>query len=251
MAGLGKRKSAIQGQSRSFRAGSTLDKEQRMSYADVRLRNVGLPQCSVRYMGGDLMPISSTYTDILHSYMVEGDKRLAMWLAEIRPWNCKKILVITVGARLIKEVVQIKVNDLFSPVKVIEEIGGGFAWTDNGSQYDVQAGERAWGIGSNNESRVPATTDGEGSGSFEAEFDRDEIASLRVPHVGVCTVRFVPSKTEEGGGLGSHKSDNLNIALSRLKKKKVARPKDQLLYGLGLKHKIRSSRWLVLIIREL
>ncbi|GAB4847936.1 hypothetical protein Ancab_026996 [Ancistrocladus abbreviatus] len=39
-----------------------------------------------------------------------------------------------------------------------------------------------------------------------------------------------------------HKSDNLNIVLSKLKEKRSARPNDQLSFGLGLKHKIRSSR---------
>ncbi|GAB4838001.1 hypothetical protein Ancab_027528 [Ancistrocladus abbreviatus] len=140
MIGLEKRKSDIKGLSRSFRASNTLDREQRMLYADVvrkefiiqgelhhsvedvkklefsvekpgmewltgsfvgrvhnvdvisflkqRLRDAGLPQYGVRYMGGDLVLISSMYIDLLHSYVAEGNKQLAKWLAEIIPWKC-------------------------------------------------------------------------------------------------------------------------------------------------------------------
>ncbi|GAB4861637.1 hypothetical protein Ancab_036888 [Ancistrocladus abbreviatus] len=323
------------------------------SFVGRRLRDAGLPQCNVRYMGGDLVLISSTYIDLLRSNVVEGNKQLAMWLAEIKPCNCKevssgrltwlrcfgiplqswetpffaklascwgtfihvdessnlkrsfvivRILIITARERSIGELVEIKVNDLLFPVK---------------------AGGEAWGIRSNNVSKVPATTDSEGSSSFEADVDKDDIAALRVPRstnneqvewvrdkeisskskevtheFGAINVegerkdvcRLQPddewkqgisgthhatmrrssksaigpknghgpayaklhlldnrgsksrSKIKEGGRSDSHKSDSLNIVLSRLKKKKVARSKDQLLYGLGLKHKIKSFR---------
>ncbi|GAB4854515.1 hypothetical protein Ancab_023095, partial [Ancistrocladus abbreviatus] len=51
-----------------------------------------------------------------------------------------------------------------------------------------------------------------------------------------------PSKPEEACRLASQKSDNLNMVISWLKKMKKGRPKNQLIRGMGLFHKLKKSK---------
>ncbi|GAB4841738.1 hypothetical protein Ancab_022460 [Ancistrocladus abbreviatus] len=44
------------------------------------------------------------------------------------------------------------------------------------------------------------------------------------------------------GGFDSLKSDSLNMVISRLRKRRTCRPKDQFPIGLGLEHKLRNSK---------
>ncbi|GAB4855719.1 hypothetical protein Ancab_024363 [Ancistrocladus abbreviatus] len=101
-----------------------------------RLRDAGFPQCSVRHIRGNLVLISSPSTDLFCSSVTNG-KRLAKWLEEIRPWNCteeEEKFRNGAGSRYYSktrhhnEPVQIKVNDHVFSVKVMEEMGSGFAW---------------------------------------------------------------------------------------------------------------------------
>ncbi|GAB4843336.1 hypothetical protein Ancab_013302 [Ancistrocladus abbreviatus] len=56
-----------------------------------RLERDSFPQCSVSYIGRDLVLISSLNADLLHSAVLDSGKRLAKWLVNITPWKGEKI----------------------------------------------------------------------------------------------------------------------------------------------------------------
>ncbi|GAB4855324.1 hypothetical protein Ancab_023944 [Ancistrocladus abbreviatus] len=73
-----------------------------------RLEHDGFPQCSVRYIGGDLVLISSLNANLLHSAVLNGDQRLAKWLAYITPWKGEEVALNSCVSGLYGDVVGIE-----------------------------------------------------------------------------------------------------------------------------------------------
>ncbi|GAB4853410.1 hypothetical protein Ancab_017588 [Ancistrocladus abbreviatus] len=131
-----------------------------------RLRKDGLPSCQVRYMGDDLVLLSSPDADLLQLTVMEDAKRWAKWLAENKPWTkthvCSRramwlrcdgvlfcmrrrrsfelvrVLILMPEVGPIKDFVQIKVNGHLFSIKVEEESDVRYVWPMSELQANLQ-----------------------------------------------------------------------------------------------------------------
>ncbi|GAB4832993.1 hypothetical protein Ancab_007016 [Ancistrocladus abbreviatus] len=129
----------------------------------------------VKAHGGDLILLSSPNVGSLQSIVTEDAKRLAKWLADIRPWkhtrdisffakvasswgtfipvdDCTRkkksfdmahVLIITLEIRPINKIIQIKVNEHIFHIRVAEEMARGYGWSTGGKQHNLVRIEEA------------------------------------------------------------------------------------------------------------